>query len=280
MKKIILTLALLVITINSFSQGTKLKRYEVKSAIVVYETTISGKLMGSTVTGSGFEKLYFRDWGNLELKETQSSQTTKTNIFGIKKTETSDTHTMSKLDNGKSYHVDFEREEIMLRRDPAMELTKTFADGDVNKTGKEMLEAMGGKIVGQEAILGYTCDIWDGLGGRQWIYKGLPLKIEVNLMGILTTTTATSAKFDIAVTDKYFKLPDFKLVEMEGYQNDEEYAEDKAEMKKNAQKMKNMTYAEYKTMLIKNDPEAADMSEEEMKQSYQMFKMMIKKMSK
>jgi len=281
-KTILFFFSFLFITIsyNSYSQETKLKRYELKSAIVSYETVISGGLLGSTVTGQGTEHLYFKNWGDVELKETQSSQTTKTNIFGIKKTEVSETHTMAKLDNGKSYHVNFKNETILLRRDPAMELTKAFADGDVNKTGKEMLEGMGGKIVGQESILGYTCDIWDGLGGRQWIYKGLPLKIEVSMMGITTTTVATKAKFNINVSDKYFQLPDFPIEEMETYRNDEEYAADKAEMKKNAQKMKDMSYSEYKAMLIKDDPEAADMSEEEMKQSYQIFKAMMKKMSK
>jgi hypothetical protein len=281
-KTIIFILSFLFVTINynSFSQETKLKRYELKSAIVSYETTITGGLLGSKVSGQGTEHLYFKNWGDVELKEEQSSQTTKTNIFGIKKTETTETHTMAKLDNGKSYSVDFKREIITLRRDPAMELTKTFAEGDVNKTGKNMLEAMGGKIVGQESILGYTCDIWDGLGGKQWIYKGLPLKIEVSMMGITTTTVATKANFNINVSDKYFQLPDFPIEEMESYRNDEEYAADKAEMKKNAQKMKDMSYSEYKAMLIKDDPEAAEMSEEEMKQSYQIFKAMMKKMSK
>jgi len=268
------------LAVNSDKQETKLKRYEVKSAMVAYKTTISGKVMGSTVSGNGTESLYFKNWGDVELKEAQASQTTKTNIFGVKKTETSESHTMNKLDNGKSYHVDFKRKKIILQRDMGMEMTKMFADGDVNKTGKEMLEGMGGKIVGQESILGYNCDIWDVMGGKQWIYKGLPLKIEVNLMGILTVTEATSAKFDIAVADKYFELPNFPIEEMEGYQDDKEYTKDKVEMKQNAQKMKNMTYAEYKAMVIKDDPEAAEMSEEEMQQSYQMFKIMIKKMAK
>ena len=268
------------LAVKSDKQETKLKRYEVKSGMVTYKTTISGKIMGSTVSGTGTESLYFKDWGDLELKETRSTQTTTSKFFGKSSTQTEETHTMNKLDNGKSYHVDFKRKTIMLQRDMGMEMTKMFAGGDVNKTGKEMLEGMGGKIVGQETILGYNCDIWDIMGGKQWIHKGLPLKVEAKIMGITTTTVATSAKFDVSVADKYFELPDFPIEEMEGYQNDEEYAEDKAEMKKNAQKMKNMTYAEYKAMVIEEDPEAAEMSEEEMQQSYQMFKAMMQKMAK
>ena len=295
MKKLSIILALLVATVsckgnenkvadslavNTNKQETKLKRYEVKSAIVNYKTTISGKVMGSTITGGGTENLYFKNWGDLELKEAQSTQTTTSKFFGKSSTQTEESHTMSKLDNGKSYHVDFKREKIMLQRDMAMEMNKMFAGGDVNKTGKQMLEGMGGKIVGQESVLGYNCDIWDVMGGKQWIYKGLPLKIEVSIMGITTITVATSAKFNVSVADKYFELPNFPIEEMEGYQDDEEYTADKAEMKRNAQKMKNMTYAEYKAMVIKDDPETAEMSEEEWQQSYTMFKTMMQKMSK
>lgn len=268
------------LAVNSNKQETKLKRYEVKSAMVAYKTTISGKLLGSTVKGSGTESLYFKDWGDVELKEVQSNKTTHSKFFGKEKTETTSAHTMNKLDNGKSYSVDFKRKKIMLRRDGAMEMNKMFADGDVNKTGKQMLEGMGGKIVGQESILGYNCDIWDVMGAKQWIYKGLPLKLEMTIMGITTTTLATSATFNKPVADKYFKLPDFPIKEMQGYRNDKEYAKDKAEMRQNAQKMKNISYEEFKAMTIKDDPEAAEMSEEEWQQNYQMFKMMVKKMAK
>jgi len=295
MKKFSIILALLIISVScqgnenkttdslavkSDKEETKLKRYEVKSGMVTYKTTISGKIMGSTISGTGTENLYFKDWGNLELKEARTSQTTTSKLFGKTSTQTEETHTMSKLDNGKAYYVDFDRKIIMLQRDMTMEMNKMFADGDVNKTGRAILEGMGGKIVGQGTILGYNCEIWEVMGGKQWVYKGLPLKVEVKQMGITTITVATSAKFNVNVPDKYFELPDFPIEEMEGYQSDEEYIEDKAEMKKTAKKMKNMTYAEYKAMIIKEDPEAAKMSEEEMQQSYQMFKAMMQKMSK
>jgi len=295
MKQFSILLALFVITVsckgnetkkadslvvNTEKQETKLKRYEVKSAIVTYTTTISGKVLGSTINGSGTEKLYFKNWGDLELKEAQSSQTTHSKLFGRESTSTTESHTMNKLDNGKSYHVDFERKQIMLQRDMAMEMNKTFADGDVHKTGREMLEGMGGKIVGEGDVLGYSCEIWEVLGGKQWIYKGLPLKIEISILGITTITVANAAKFNSSVSDKYFELPNFPITEMEGYQNNEEYADDKAEMKRNARKMKDMSYADYKAMVLKDDPEAAEMSEEEMKQGYQMFKVMMQKMSK
>ena len=83
MKKIslLLSLAVVLISCNGNSQNT-LKRYNVKSGIVDYETIITGNVMGSKISGSGVEHLYFKNWGALELKETQSSQTTTVKMFG------------------------------------------------------------------------------------------------------------------------------------------------------------------------------------------------------
>jgi len=256
---------------------TKLKRYMTSSGIVKYTTKISGKMMGSTISGSGTEELYFKDWGNVELKKTDSKKVTKMNIFGQKKTDVVEEHTINKLDNGKSYSVDNKRKLIYLRRDAAMEMMKTFNDGDVVNPGEKMLESIGGKKIGKDNILGYSCDLWEIPGGKQWIYKGLPLKLQMTVMGITTTNVATSAKFDINVPDKYFELPDYPIQKEEGFQNDADYAKDKVEMKKNAKKMQNLSYEDYKKMVLKDDPEAKNMSEKEMKQGYQMMQMMAKK---
>ncbi len=260
---------------------TNLKRYAVKSGIVKYKTTINGKVMGQTVSGEGTEELYFKNWGALELKKEDSKKTTKINMFGQKKTEVEEIHTINKLDNGKSYSVNFKNKTIFLRRDPAMEMMKTFNNGDVESAGKKMLESIGGKKIGNENILGYNCEVWQIPGGKQWIYKGLPLKLEVSMMGIKTINEATSARFNTSVPDKYFELPDYPIQKEEGFRNDAEYSKDKAEMKKNAQKLQKMSYEEYKSMLKKNDPEEyKNMSEKEMKASYQMMKKMANAMGR
>ena len=200
--------------------------------------------------------------------------------MGQKKTDVTEKHSINKLDNGKSYHVDIKNKLIYLRRDPAMEMMKAFNDGDVVDPGKKMLESIGGKIVGKEKIKGYTCDVWQIPGGKQWIYKGLPLKLTMTMMGITTTTEITSAKFNINVSDSYFKLPNYPIKKEEGYRNDKEYNQDKAEMKKNAKKLQNMTFAQYKEMLKKEDPEEyKNMSEKELKQGYQIIKKMSARMA-
>jgi len=268
------------LTTETGSKNT-IKRYMVSSGIVKYKTKISGKVMGSTVDGNGTEELYFKNWGALELKKTDQKQVTYINIFGQKKTEVTETHNIDKLDNGKSYSVDTKNKVIYVKRDPAIEMIKNFGDGDVGDASKKILESMGGKKIGNETFMGYDCEVWKIPGGKQWIYKGIPLKFEMTMMGITTTTVATEAKFDVNVPDKYFELPDYPIQEMEGFQSDEEYNADQKEMKKNAQQMKKMTFEEYKNMVKQSDPETfKNTSEEELKMGYEMMKKMAEQISK
>jgi len=293
MRKLTIILSLLIVTISckgnenkaidslavTDKQENKLKRYEVKSGIVQYTSKISGKVIGSVIAGSGTESLYFKDWGAVELVEEKSSQTTTTNIFGKKSIETTNPHTMSKLDNGESYHVDFDKKQIFLSRDMAMDVTKAFhPNADAGDVGKNMLESMGGKKIGNEKFLGYNCEIWDIMGAKQWMYKGVVLKLEMTVMGITTIKEATSAKFNASVSEKYFKLPNYPIQKEEGFVNNEEFEDDMEEMDANMEKISKMSFEEWKKMALadKEDEEMQNMSEKELHQTYDMIQKMVK----
>ncbi len=256
-----------------------LKRYGIRSGIVHYKSIINGKVMGSTITGSGHEDLYFDNWGALELKKKEEKKITHMNIFGHKKTQVDASKSIDKLDNGKSYNVDFKNKIIYVRDDPAMSVMKNTKDADVEHAGKQMLEAMGGKQIGEEKVLGYLCSVWQIPGGKQWIYKGVPLKIQMTVMGITTTQEATSAKFNISVPSKYFELPDYPIEKMAGFGNigmyDDSQSDDVSDMKN----LRKMSYKEYVEVLKKNDPETfQQMSEEELKASYNLMQKMASQM--
>lgn len=273
----IIFLLLFAITSYNGSSQNKLKRYDVKSGIVEYVTSTSGKMMGSTISGSGTGKLFFKDWGAVELKEEQSSQTTTIKIFGRGKTKTESTHTINKLDNGESYLVDFEKKQIYANRDMAMDMTKAFQpDADAGEVGKSMLESMGGKKVGNEKFLGYNCEVWELAGGKQWIYKGVMLKLEMTTLGITTITEAKTADFEGSVPDNYFKLPDFPIQKEEGFSDNEEYKNDMEDMDANMARMSKMSYAEWKKMALENNEDLQNMSEMELRQTYDMMQKMIK----
>ncbi len=258
---------------QSNNQNPTLKRYNVKSGMVTYKITSNGKVMGSTITGSGSEKLYFKNWGATELKEENSTKTTKMIFFGKEKIKTDKTHTINKLDNGKSYSVDFKNASIYLRRDPMMELMKN-TNTDAGNAGKEMLKSVGGKKIGEENFLGYPCEIWDAMGSKQWIYKGVTLKIVSKVMGITTVKEATNARFNVDVSDKYFQLPDFPIVKEEGYLSDGAYQKNQDEMKNNINHLKKMSFEDFKKT-AKQDPEMKNMTDEELKQQYKLMKQML-----
>jgi hypothetical protein len=292
MKKIslILVIAILFISCNNketqnfetasiiSKKGTdQLKRYNVESGIIIFKTTTNGKVMGSVISGSGTEKLYFKDWGGIELIEEESTTTTKMKMFGQNNVETTNTHTIAKLDNGESYHVDFKKKEIYLVRDMAMDLTKMFQPNqDAGAVGKTMAEGMGGKIIGNESFLGYDCEIMELMGSKQWIYKGVTLKLEMTVMGLTTIKKATSAKFDINVADKYFELPDFLIIKEEGFMNNEEFDMEMEDYSDEIEQLKNMSYEEWKEIATKEDEELRNMSDKELRETYDMMQSMLR----
>lgn len=278
MKKLALILTLTLALNAGYSRAQKqLKRYELKSGIVEYETTISGKVLGSTISGSGYEKLYFKDWGAVELKESQSAKTSTMKFFGKKKTETEKSHEMNKLDNGKTYSVDFDQQQIYASRDMAMDMTTSFhPDADAGDVGKNMLESMGGQKIGNEEFMGYDCEIWELAGGKQWMYKGVMLKLEMTALGITTVTQATSVDFNTTVADKYFQLPDFPIEQEEGFMDDDMNANDAEEMDAAMEKISKMSYAEWKKFAVENDDELREMSEEDLRYTYDSIQKMIK----
>lgn len=279
MKNLIIVCVFMAIASCSGNSQTELKRYDVKSGMVEYVITTSGKVLGSTMSGQGTENLYFKDWGAIELLEEKSIQTTETSIFGMKNSETTNTHTMSKLDDGESYHVDFDKKQIFLRRDLAMDMTKNYReDGDAGEVGKEMLESLGGKVIGVEKFLGYDCELWDVMGAKQWMYKGVVLKMEMTMLGITTIKEAKTAVFNNKVADKYFELPDFPIQKEEGFLDNDEYEEEMEDMDEKKEFLRNMSFEEWKKMALsdKTDTEMQNMSDAELRKTYDMIQQMLK----
>ena len=262
-------------------QETQLKRYKVKSGIIEYEITITGDVMGSKITGNGTERLYFTNYGALELVEETASQTTAVNVFGNKSTNTTETHTMKKLDNSDSYSVDFKLKKIYKIKDPAMELTKTYEpNADAGKVGEDMLKAIGGKKIGNEIYKDFDCDIWEAMGIKQWIYKGVTLKSVGTLLGIKTTKEATNIAFNIDIDESHFKLPDYKIINQDQLFDDVEIDTDfdsnLEDIDNDLSKIKNMSFEEWKKQAIANDKEMKSMSDDELQETYNMIQRMIK----
>lgn len=288
MKKYAIALSLIFLFLSCKESNSevkvdnKYKRYPVESGIVKYKSTINGKVMGSKVSGKGESTLYFKNYGALELKEEQSEQSTEIKIFGKEKIDITEEHSITKLENGNVYTVDFENKKINKVQNIGADMLKGV---DVNYMGRQMLETMGGKQLESEKFMGYDCEVWGLNGAKQYFYKGIPLKSEMTMMGITTITEATEAKFDVKVSDDKFELPDYEVVEVKSMMTDEnikelmeseEFSEEMKEAKENMDKMSNMSFDKWKKMVKENDPDMAKMSDKELKSIYDMTQKMSK----
>ena len=188
-----------------YGGGKTYKKYLVKSGKVTYTIHGSGNIMGTTQKVKGKKRLIFDKYGFRELNEEVT--VSKMNILGNEKVDKS--HHMTLLNGTKATQVDFNRKKIMEINVPGMGLMIAAANQNIAKMGEKMLKQMGGHKVGQETVVGYTCDVWKMRVATQCIYKGVPLKITTNVLGIQRTEVATEAKFDIAIPESSFRLPDF-----------------------------------------------------------------------
>ena len=216
-----------------------LKRYDVKSGKVEYSIKESGNIMGMVkIKGIGKKRLVFDNYGAKNL--TEENRVKKETAGGKSKVEK--IHTIQYMNAGIIYQVNFKSKKIIRMKNPTMALSAMMGAGkDTGQTTKAIMKSMGGKKVGTDKVLGYSCDVWDLMGIKQCIYKGIPLRIESNIMGLKSTQMATKADFDISLSEDDFKLPDFPLVDMMGNKLNMDRntlnAMDQKESQKNAKEM-------------------------------------------
>ncbi len=201
MKKL-LFIALLLVFVSSQALYAKMKRYEVKSGMVTYTITGGGNIMGIKNEAHGHKTLYFDAYGNVEVQETEETATT----MG----RTEKRHRLVKIENGMVYSVDF-KQKVITKQD----MSQMIQGKDMSKMGKEMLEEMGGKKVGNGEVLGFSCKIWEVMGTKIWMHKGVTLKIESNVMGMIHKEEATEVKFGTSIPSDKLKLPDYPIQSME-----------------------------------------------------------------
>ncbi len=203
MKQIKIWSVIFSLILATSSLNAETKRYQIKSGIIEYAISGSGNMMGIQTQIEGKSKVIFKEWGNVEFHE----ETEKSIIMGREE----NTRQTIKIDKGKVYVVDYDQK-IIVQYDPAMLMQSEYKD--LAQSAKEMIRAMGGKKTGEETILNYVCEIWEMDMIKLWLYKGIALKSEANIMGITHTTKATNIKLDVSVSDSDLKLPDFPLKTM------------------------------------------------------------------
>jgi len=228
--KTIIKLSLITAMTSGLLYAQETKRYEIKSAKIEYSLKTSGDIMGglAKVKGIGKKRLIFDNYGMREL--TEKNKVTKTTTMG--KTKVDKNHTLKYMNGAVLYSTNFEKKKIIRLQNPMSRMGGLFG-GNTSQKGQKMLEKMGGKKIGTDEVVGVKCDIWDLSGIKQCLYKGIPLKVESNIMGLKSVEIATKAEFDLALKDDDFKLPDYPV-----YQQSSDYTQKPKKLDK--QKLKAM----------------------------------------
>ena len=196
-----------------FAGADQYKKYGVESGKIDYKIAGSGNIMGVTTKTVGKKRVLFDAYGARELNE--ENQVQKTTIGGNAKVDKS--HKLTYMQGAMIYTVDLKAKRIMRMQNPGFAMMGAMGGKDVMETGEAMMKKIGGKKVGTDKVLGYTCDVWEIMGSvKQCMYKGLPLKVESNVMGIKNVEIATKAEFDISLSKDDFELPDFPIYSMDG----------------------------------------------------------------
>lgn len=176
----------------------QINRYDVKSAIVEYQIVGSGEVMGEKATLSGTSKLYFKNFGDLELSEEKIVQSSNA--------DEEEEHNITKIVGTKMYNVDF-NEKVIYQQ----EMVQDEENPLLNLKNGDTLTSMGAKKIGSEAILGYKCDIWQLGEDKIWIYNSVPLKFVSKSLGLVQIQEAKLAVFNVDIKDDKFKLPPFPV---------------------------------------------------------------------
>lgn len=216
MKKIVLFFAL-IISVSVIAQQ-KNQRFAIKSGYIKYEHT------GNTV---GTEELWWDDYGNKTCTLEKTVTTTK--IFGMKTVD--EVHTLEIIVKDKFWTINYADNTAtsgdIAFYDASHEIVNELSEKEQEELAQQIFESFGGEKEGKEAIKGYTCDVYSLLGVKSWIYKGIMLKTEGNVLGFKTNTVFSDFKPNSKVTESKFSPPSdvsFSTISTENLFVDEQVA--------------------------------------------------------
>ena len=203
----------LAIALSLSATAVTFKKYEVRSGKVSYTIRGSGNVMGAVQELAGKKRLIFDQYGFRELEEEATVE--KVSVMGQMHREKR--HTLVFRNGTKVKIADFRRKTITETEPPGMAMMIAAAKQNLTQMGEDFLKKMGGRKVGTDTVAGYRCDVWKLPIVTQCLYKGVPLRIESDVMGMHQVTIATKAKFDVPVSQSDYKLPDFPVRKLPDY---------------------------------------------------------------
>jgi len=206
MKRIFLVMLLTSVFSISMYAKNIFKRYPVKSGMILYDINTTGIAPGLTTRTVGVARVVFDNWGARELKEDDATEIQSGDF-----NEISSRHTMSRLDYGTVYTVDFDENITYQTRDRNIDLA--IAQGaDISDESLEILKEMKAIKIGEDTVAGYKCDLWKTKDQTICLHKGIPLKITIETTGFTSTRTAQIVILDKPISESEFALPGFAVM--------------------------------------------------------------------
>jgi len=214
--KLLITLVVSIIASSVFlNAGDTFKMYKFKSGMVYYDVKTSSFDDNLNSQVQGIAKLVFDNWGAKELKEEDVSEIQQGDF-----NDTQSRHTLTLVDNGTVYSVDFNEKKIIKTRDRDLDMA-IARKLDLSDQSVKSLVNLGAKKVGVEKIANLECDIWEYKDQQICLYQGIPLKIVIKNAGFYSEKKAVQVILDKPIPQKEFTLPNFPIVEDGSYSNNE-----------------------------------------------------------
>lgn len=171
------------------------------SIVVTYANTVD--MMGVKTTTN--ETI----WNDLENNRKATYTTTETIFMGQNTKE----ETLQIEDGDWGYNINLKdktgtKGNIKEMKEMAMAMAGALAmSGDLKdlKSLKDFVEKSGGKMLPNETILGKECTVYEVMGSKQWLYKGMVLKAT---MGDKVIMNAVKVEEDVNIPDDKFKIPE------------------------------------------------------------------------
>jgi len=187
------------------------KRYPVESGMIYYDINITGASKGFSTRTRGIARLVFDQWGARELKEEDSTET-QTGDFN----ETRDIHTLTKMDHGTIYTVDFDEQTIYKTRDRSLDLAIARKE-NLSDESIRLIQEMKGVKTGTDRVAGFPCDVWKVKDQEICLYMGIPLRITIDAPNFHSERKALQVMLNRPVPADQFQLPDLPVVVDEEY---------------------------------------------------------------
>lgn len=176
-----------------------------KTTVVSYKTEMKSEGIKSLITST--------QWIDHANERFASEMTTEMEMMG-KKTKTT---TLIISDGVWDYMLNpdlktgFKSKQGSDTEDDPKQLIKP----DDDQTFRQIIEKEGGKIIGNETVLGKNCIVVEITGEghpvKMWYYKGIPLKVS----GKEYTMEATQIQENVSIPESRFKVPEgYTLSEM------------------------------------------------------------------